>query len=103
LSYPRGAFGEDHEEQRFSEAEVIDDPWPHRVTCGLDTPYEADLIWERQLGSTLTAALQDPVEDCGGGDGRAALRVGTKASGGCARGPHMSVRYGSRYRSWTSS
>lgn len=60
-----GAFTEDHDQQRYSEATPIDDPWPSRVTCGLGTPYEADLLYESQLGTVLTAALDAPVEGCG--------------------------------------
>jgi hypothetical protein len=60
-----GAFTEDHDQQRFSEATPIDDPWPSRVTCGLSTPYEADLIYESQLGTALTAALETPLAGCG--------------------------------------
>ena len=59
-----GAFGATHDQQRFSEATGIDDLWSSRVTCGMLTPYEADLMWESQLGSTLTAALASPVGTC---------------------------------------
>ncbi len=60
-----GAFSEDHAQQTFVEATLVEDAWPGRVTCGFLTPYESDLLWSGDLGSTLTEALEAPIASCG--------------------------------------
>jgi hypothetical protein len=59
-----GAYTEDHSEQRFVNAEPLDELWPHRVTCGMSTPYEVDLTWESLVGPALRQALSNPISSC---------------------------------------
>jgi hypothetical protein len=66
-----GAFSTDHAQQRFAASELVEEGWAGRVTCGFSTPYEADLIWEDQLGPFLQAALEAPEASCEEADSEA--------------------------------
>ncbi len=69
-----GAFSEAHEGQNFEVATLVEDRWPGRLTCGLNTPYESDLILAEQLGTVLSAALVDPVSSCADQDEASSAR-----------------------------
>ncbi len=61
-----GRWQADHAQQNLLPVEVLDEPWPSPLSCGLRTPYESDLRWASQLGATLRARLDAPVGACGG-------------------------------------